>query len=120
LPGLFLNGQQVQGEAVADLIGTSVALRAYELFAQDHYPNGQPPVIEGLTWQERFFLAMAQGSRTVWTEESLRQNAERSYHPPGQFRTNGTVQNLDVWYETFDVKPSDDLYRAPTERVRLW
>jgi endothelin-converting enzyme/putative endopeptidase len=120
LPGLNLSGERAQGEAIADLIGYSVALRGYELFAEDHYPGGQAPVIDGLSWRERFFLASAQGQRTVWTDEALRQQVENGYHPPGEMRVNGSVRNIGAWYETFDVKPFDDLYIKPEQRVSLW
>jgi predicted metalloendopeptidase len=41
-------------------------------------------------------------------------------HSPPQFRVNGVVRNMDAWYAAFDVQPTDRLYLAPAERVRIW
>jgi len=35
-------------------------------------------------------------------------------------RVNGVVRNMDAWYAAFDAKPTDRLYLAPAERVRIW
>jgi putative endopeptidase len=41
-------------------------------------------------------------------------------HSPGEFRANGTVRNMDEWYEAFAVKPTAKLYLPPEQRVRIW
>ena len=41
-------------------------------------------------------------------------------HSPAEFRVNGSVRNMDAWYEAFGVKPGDKLYLPPEERVRIW
>ena len=119
LPGVFLDGRRMLGEALADLVGLEMALQAYDSYCEDSY-GGACPTVDGLTPHQRFFLAYAEGHRSDPSEDDLREAAERGYHPPGEHRVNGIVRNVDAWYEAFDVGPEDDMYLAPDERVRLW
>ncbi len=41
-------------------------------------------------------------------------------HAPAYLRANMQPRNFDVWYKTFDVKPSDKMYIAPKNRVIIW
>lgn len=119
LPGIVINGEQTLGENIGDLTGISVGYRAYELFVEDTYSEAAP-VLDGFSGPQRFFLAWAQASRTLWTDEALRRNALHSYHPPGRYRVNGVMRNIDEWYEAFNVEPAHELYIPKDERVRLW
>ncbi len=113
--GLCVQGDKVAGESTADLVGLQVAYDAYHLSL-----NGKPDaVIDGLTGDQRFFLAFAQRWRKLQTDASLRQQVAGDSHPPGEYRSD-TVRNLDAWYTAFDIKPGDRLYLAPARRVRLW
>jgi putative endopeptidase len=72
-------------------------------------------VIAGLTGDQRFFLAYAQG----W-QVKLREGAARAWlltdpHSPQFCRVNGTVRNVDAWYAAFGVTPGDVLYLAPAD-----
>ena len=114
--GAHVNGDLTMGENIADLGGLLVALDAYHLSL-----NGKPaPVIEGLTGDQRFFLAFAQGWREKRRDEALRQQLVSDPHSPEQFRVNGPVRNMDAWYSAFDVKPGDKLYLKPQDRARIW
>jgi putative endopeptidase len=116
LPGLHVNGRLTLGENIGDLSGVTVALEAYKLSL-----HGQAaPVIEGLTGEQRFFLAYAQVWRETQREESLRNLVTANPHSPPQYRVNGIVRNVDAWYEAFNVRPGEKLYLAPQERVRIW
>ncbi|MGC4027893.1 MAG: M13 family metallopeptidase [Steroidobacteraceae bacterium] len=115
LPGLHLNGRQELGENIADLAGLAVALDAYHQSL-----GGKPaPVIDGLTGDQRFFLAYAQSWREKVREAALRAQVATDEHAPARFRAQ-TVRNLDDWYAAFDVQPGQQLYLAPAERVRVW
>ncbi len=110
-----MQGDKVAGESTGDLVGLRVAYDAYHLSL-----NGKPDaVIDGLTGDQRFFLAFAQRWRKLQTDASLRQQVAGDTHPPGEYRSD-TVRNLDAWYAAFDIKPGDRLYLAPDRRVRLW
>ncbi|HEY5006430.1 MAG TPA: M13-type metalloendopeptidase, partial [Caulobacteraceae bacterium] len=115
-PGAHVNGKLTDGENIADLGGLLIALDAYHRSL-----HGQPaPVIDGLTGDQRFFLAYAQSWRTKRREAALRRQMVSDPHSPEQYRVNGVVRNVDAWYQAFDVKPGDALYLAPADRVRIW
>lgn len=115
LPGKHINGQLTLGESIADVAGLTVAFDAFQL-----YLNGkQPPVVDGFTANQRFFLAYAQMWRWKPRDAYLDKLLKTDFHPPTHFRPY-TVRNIDAWYEAFDVKPGDKLYLSPTERVQPW
>jgi putative endopeptidase len=115
LPGLHLNGQQELAENIADVAGLTAALEAYHASL-----GGKPaPVIGGLTGDQRFFLAFAQGWRAKQRDQMLRARVATDGHAPARWRVQ-TVRNLDAWYGAFGVQPGQALYLAPTERVKVW
>ncbi len=115
LPGLHVNGKQTLNENIADVAGLGAAYEAYKASL-----NGKPaPVIDGLTGDQRFFLAFAQSWAVKSRPETLRRIALTNEHAPEQFRAQ-TVRNLDAWYPAFNVKPGQKLYLAPDKRVKIW
>jgi putative endopeptidase len=115
-PGSHVNGDLTMGENIADLGGALIALDAYH-----NSLDGKPaPVIDGLTGDERFFLAYAQSWRDKSREDALKEQLASDPHSPEQYRTNGVVRNMDAWYAAFDVKPGDKLYLPPDSRARIW
>ena len=115
LPGLHLNGAQTLGENIADLAGLSVAHDAY-IRSLDGKPA---PVIDGLTGDQRFFLAFAQSWRGKTRDAALRAQIVSDGHAPGRFRAL-TVRNIDAWYDAFGPKAGQALYLKPGDRVRIW
>jgi putative endopeptidase len=116
LPGLNVNGRLTLGENIGDLGGLSVAYEAYHLSLQ----GKAPPVLDGLTGDQRFFLSWAQVWRSLYRDEQLRTQVMSNPHSPPQFRVNGPVRNMDSWYSAFDVRVGDRLYLPPDDRVRIW
>ncbi|SEW14948.1 M13 family metallopeptidase [Luteibacter sp. 329MFSha] len=115
LPGLHINGQQTLGENIADVSGLAIAHAAYK-----ESLGGKPaPVIDGLTGDQRFFLAFAQSWRSKTRDAALRQQVIGDGHSPGPYRAQ-TVRNLDPWYDAFKPTPSEKLYLDPKQRVRIW
>ena len=114
--GLRLNGQLTLGENIGDLSGVTVAYEAYRLSLQ----GKAAPVLKGLTGDQRFFLAWAQGWRELIREEELRNQVLTNAHSPSPFRVNGVVRNVDAWYSAFNVQPGDKLYLSPGDRVHIW
>ena len=115
LPGLHINGQQTLGENIADVSGLAIAHAAYVKSL-----GGKPaPVIEGLSGDQRFFLAFGQSWRTKTRDAALRAQVIGDGHSPGQFRAQ-TVRNLDAWYDAFKVTPGEKLYLDPKQRVKIW
>ena len=115
-PGFFVNPKLTMGENIADLAGVSIALDAY------HASLGgkAAPVIDGLTGDQRFFLAFAQVWRTKMRDDALRNQVTTDPHSPAVFRTYGPLRNVDAWYAAFNVQPGDKLYIAPDQRARIW
>jgi predicted metalloendopeptidase len=116
LPGLFVNGRLTLGEAIGDLGGLAVGLEAYRI-SQD---RDESPVLDGFSGTQRFFLGFGQIWRAQVREEALRAQVVTDPHAPSEFRTNGSVRNLDGWYEAFGVGPGARLYLEPDARVRIW
>ncbi len=116
LPGIKVNGRLTLGENIGDLGGISVSLEAYHLSLHDQ----QAPVLAQLSGEQRFFLSWAQAWRTLYRDQSLRNQTMSDPHSPSMYRVNGVVRNVDAWYEAFGVKPDDKLYLPPGERVRIW
>ena len=115
LPGLNVNGKLTINENIADVAGLGAAYEAYKASL-----GGKPaPVINGLTGDQRFFLAFAQSWAGKSRPEALRQIVLTNEHAPEQFRAQ-TVRNIDAWYPAFNVKPGQKLYLAPDQRVKIW
>jgi putative endopeptidase len=115
LPGMHVNGKLTMGENVADLAGLTVAHDAY-LTSLNGAP---PPVIDGVTADQRFYLGWAQVWRCNDREAALRQQLLTNPHSPCRVRTD-VVRNMDPWYSAFGVQPGQKLYLAPADRVRIW
>jgi putative endopeptidase len=115
-PGLHIRPDLTMGENIADLGGLLIALDAYH--ASLH--GGTPPVIEGTTGDQRFFLSYAQSWRGKAREDFIRQLTTSNPHSWRKYRVNGVVRNIDAWYEAFEVRPTDKLYLDPTARARIW
>jgi predicted metalloendopeptidase len=115
LPDLHVNGKLTLGENIADVAGLAAAYDAYKA----SLAGKEAPVIDGLTGDQRFFIAYAQAWATKMREPTLRQRVLTDGHAPGNFRAL-TVRNLDAWYPAFGVKEGQKLYLAPDKRVKIW
>jgi endothelin-converting enzyme/putative endopeptidase len=116
-PGVNLNGKLTLGENLGDLSGVEAAYAAYKKYTAKH---GEPPVIDGLTGDQRFFIAYAQAWQEKDREDAERQQIITDPHSPGKYRVNGVVRNVDAWYKAFNVQPGDKLYLPPEQRVHIW
>jgi putative endopeptidase len=116
LPGLHVNGELTMGENIADLVGLEIALDAYHRALE-----GRPaPILDGLTGDQRFFLAYAQSWRGKAREAALRRQIATDPHAPRRYRIDGVVRNMDRWYDAFGIQPGQALYLPPEKRVRFW
>ncbi len=115
LPGMHVNGKLTMGENVADLAGLTVAHDAYIASLN----GAPPPVIDGMTADQRFYLGWAQVWRCKDREAGFRQRLLTDPHSPCAVRTD-VVRNMDPWYQAFDVQSGQTLYLAPDGRVRIW
>jgi len=96
--------------------GLQVSYSAYRMALK-----GQPaPVIDGLTGDQRFFLAFAQAWRGKQREDAIKTQVASDPHSPRRFRIIGPLRNLDAWYAAFGVTPDSKFYIPPDQRVRIW
>ena len=116
-PGVNINGKLTLGENLGDLSGVEAAYAAYKKYEAKH---GASPVIDGLTGDQRFFIAYAQAWQEKDREDAERQQIITDPHSPGKYRVNGIVRNVDAWYKAFNVQPGDKLYLPPEQRVHIW
>ena len=116
LPDLNANGQLTLGENLADHGGLQVAYTAFK----EATKRNPLPVIDGLTPEQRFFLAYA----GVWagniTEAEIRNRTKSDPHSLGRWRVNGALSHIDAWYEAFGVKEGDKMFIPKAERLPLW
>jgi putative endopeptidase len=115
-PGVHVKGDQTTGENIADLGGILIALDAYHASLN----GAAAPVIDGLSGDQRFFLAYAQSWRDKRREDAVRDQLVRDVHAPEIYRVNGVVRNVDAWYDSFGVKDGAPLFLAPADRVKIW
>lgn len=111
-----VDGQLTLGENIGDLAGLAIAYRAYKISL-----NGkQAPVIDGLTGDQRFFIAYAQKYRNARRDSSMRVILESDPHSPDSARVNEVLRNFTPWYTAFNIRPGNALYLAPSKRVTIW
>jgi putative endopeptidase len=113
---LHVNGEMTQGENIADLGGLTMAYYAYKKSLK----GKASPKIGGFTGEQRFFIAWAQGWKSVCRDAELKRLLTVDYHSPANFRAFAPLTNMPEFYEAFGVKPGDKMYTAPEKRVEIW
>lgn len=108
-----VNGKLTLGENIADNGGVRIAYLAL----MDGLNGKEPPPVDGLTSQQRFFAGFA----NLWcqnrTDEDARMRADVDSHSPGKYRVNGTVSNMPEFKEAFHCKADAPMVRENACRV---
>ena len=116
LPGLHANGKFTLGENLADHGGLQVAYNAFKN-ATAKKKLGEK---NGLTPEQRFFVAYA----GVWgqniTDQEIRNRVKRDPHSLGKWRVDGALPHIQAWYDAFNITEKDPMYVAPENRVNIW
>ena len=116
LPGVHANGHATLGENIADHGGLRIAYSAL----QNSFGGKHPEPIDGFTAEQRFYLGYA----TVWAQNITEQEISRrtliDVHSLGCNRVNVSIRNLDTFFEAFDIKEGDPMFRPESERVVIW
>lgn len=116
MDSLKVNGKLTLGENIGDLCGVTVAYQAFK-----KTPQGQSNVlVDGLTPDQRFFISYATIWRLKQRDENVRTQVLTDPHSPERFRVNGPLSNLQAFYDAFGVKPGDEMWRDPKDRVEIW
>ena len=121
-PGVYANGKFTLGENIADHGGLQVAYQAFQNAQKAAISNGQSAigVVDGLTPEQRFFLAYA----NVWAgnirPEEVLQRTKSDPHSLGMWRVNGALPHISAWYDAWHVTEESPMYLAPEKRVSIW
>jgi putative endopeptidase len=111
-----VNGALTIGENIGDLGGIMIAYKAYLM----SLGGEEPPVIDGRTGAERFFLSWGQIWRGKSRDEIAIQRLATDPHSPSEFRCNQVARNFDKFHETFNTQPGDKMWLEPAKRVSIW
>lgn len=117
LDSVYINGKFTLGENIGDLGGV---LAAYDGLQMHYEKNGRPENIDGFTPEQRFFMSWATVWRTKMRDEALRNKIKTDTHSPGMYRAYVPLQNIEEFYQAFDIKEGDSMYVAPKDRVSIW
>jgi putative endopeptidase len=111
-----INGKLTLGENIADLGGVAIAFAAYQRSL-----DGKPaPTIDGFTGPQRFFIGFAQVWRGSARDADQRVLLRTDPHSPSRFRTLVPLSNIQAFYDAFEVKPTDAMFRPVGDRVEVW
>ncbi len=119
IDSMHVDGELTLGENIADFGGLTIALEAFKINMKEKGidPNEK---IDGFTPIQRFFLSYA----TIWRQnirdKELKNRLENDVHSPGEYRVNGALFNVPEFYEVFNIKETDKLYRTPEQRPIIW
>lgn len=116
LDSIHVNGQLTQGENLADLGGINIAYEAFKKTKQGQSTEK----IDGFTPDQRFFLSWAQVWRANTRPEEIQSRIVTDPHSPNELRCNGPLSNMPQFYQAFNIKPGDKMYRADSIRASVW
>jgi putative endopeptidase len=105
--GLQVSGDNVQGEAIADLGGMKCMLSLLEEKKED---------VDYRT----FFESFARIWREIITWEGEYYNLLQDPHPPTYLRTNTVVQQVPQFFETYGITEGDGMWLKPEDRIQVW
>ncbi|MBR4723080.1 MAG: M13 family metallopeptidase [Muribaculaceae bacterium] len=110
------NGRLTLGENIADQGGLRVAYTAYH----NSLAGKDAPVIDGLTGDQRFYLAYA----NVWAanirDAEILRRTQTDPHSLGRWRVNASLRNIQPFFDAFGIKEGDPMFRPEAERVIIW
>ena len=117
LPGIHVDGKFTLGENIGDLGGINAAYDGLQLYLKE---NKNPGLIDGYTPEQRLFISWA----TVWRgkirDEALKNQVKTDPHSPAIYRGYVPLQNVDSFYQAFNIQPNDGMFIAPEKRIRIW
>lgn len=116
IDNMHVNGKLTLGENIADLGGLIIAFAAYK----KSQIGKKRKIISGFTPEQRFFLGYTLTEAGSIRPELLKRCLVVDPHSPSIFRVNGPLSNMEEFYEAFNLKKGDKLYRAPKQRARIW
>jgi putative endopeptidase len=116
LDSLHVKGKLTLGENIGDNGGIAIAYAAF----QNTSEAKEGKKINGLTPDQRFFLAYAQVWRIKSRPQALELQVRNNPHSPPKYRVNGPLSNMKPFYKAFNVQPGDSMYRPDSVRTTVW
>ena len=113
LPGTHVDGKFTLGENIGDLGGVNAAYDGLQLYLK----NKKIGLIDGYTPNQRFFISWSTVWRSKMRDEALKNQVKTDPHSPGMYRAYVPLQNVDSFYQAFDIKEGDGMYIAPEKRI---
>jgi endothelin-converting enzyme/putative endopeptidase len=117
LPGVYVDGKFTLGENIGDLGGINAAYDGLQLYLKE---NKNPGLLDGFTPEQRFFIAWTTVWRTKSRDEAIKNQVKTDPHSPGMYRAYVPAQNVDAFYQAFNIKKGDGMYIDPDKRVKIW
>lgn len=117
IDSIHVNGKLTLGENIGDFGGLTIALEALKMVMKDKDMNEK---IDGFTATQRFFISSATVWRSNIRDEALMRQLKEDVHSPARFRINGALFNVPEFYQAFDIKEGDKLYRTEEQRPVIW
>ena len=116
LPGLHANGKLTLGENIADHGGLTIAMQAFKNATKEN----ALPVINGLTPEQRFYIAYS----GVWAghvrDEEIRNLTKSDVHSLSRWRVNATLPHINDWYTAFGITEESPMFVPAEERLDVW
>lgn len=117
LPGTFVDGKFTLGENIGDLGGVNAAYDGLQIALKK---SGKTSLIDGYTPEQRFFISWATIWRSKMRDEAIKNQVKTDPHSPGMYRAYVPLQNVDTFYQAFDITEGQKLYVRPENRVKIW
>jgi len=117
LPGIYVDGKFTLGENIGDLGGVNAAYDALQILFEQIQ---RPETIDGFTPEQRFFISWATVWRTKSRDEYIKNQVKTDPHSPAMYRAYVPLQNVEAFYQAFDIKEGDGMYLEPEKRVKIW
>lgn len=105
-PGFANNGARTLSENIADLGGMACVLEAAKQLKDPDY--------------NALFSSMARCWTLTSSRDYLQMLSAMDVHSFNKVRVNGTMQNFEEFYQTYQIGPGDGMYTAPQDRVQIW
>ena len=115
-PGVHANGTITLGENIGDHGGLQVAYQAFKTATAAN----PLPTVDGLTPEQRFFLAYAGLWANNTRPEYILYLTQNDVHSLGKWRVDGALPHINGWYEAFGITEDDPMFLPEDQRVSIW
>jgi predicted metalloendopeptidase len=100
--GRYLSDHMI-GEVMADMGGSAIT---YSMLGDGD--------------ARKFFSALVALEFFVLDKESYYERVDTDEHPPGMYRVNMEVQQMQAFFDAYGIGEGDNMYLAPDDRVSVW